>query len=67
MKVEKLVTTIIPVEIYCRPMCWAVVVTDKNNPKNDYVMAQFHSHTDAEFFVKQLPSQGLEVRKVVES
>lgn len=67
MKVEKLVTTVILVETYCRPMCWAVVVTDKNNPKNEHVMAQFHTHSDAEFFVKQLPPQGLEVRKIVES
>lgn len=65
MKLEKIVTITQVVETYCRPMSWAVVTIISERPRDEYVMALFHSKTDAEHFVNSLPPQNLEVRKVV--
>ena len=66
MKTEKTISTTVVVETYCRPMYWAVISAVSKNVGDEYVMAMFHSKTDAEFFVERLPPQNLEIRKIVE-
>lgn len=66
MRLEKVVTRLVPVETYCQPMFWAIDQTKSDRPDNEYVIAQFNSEHDAKFFVEKLPPQGLEVRRIVE-
>lgn len=66
MIIEKTITQTVQVDVYCRPMHWAVVTVPLSGyPDNPYVIAQFNSESDAKFFVANLPPQGLEVRKIV--
>ncbi len=65
MKTEKTITTTKAVYTYSRPMHWAVVTIMSNRESDEAVIAQFHSETDARFFVDKVPSQNLEVRKIV--
>jgi hypothetical protein len=63
IKTVKTVTTTVEVDTPCRPMYWAVISTGVSG--SEYVMAQFHTETDARHFVGSVPPQGLEVRKIV--
>lgn len=71
MQTEKTITTTKAVYTYSRPMHWAVVTIMSNRDRDEAVesleavIAQFHSETDARFFVDSLPPQNLEVRKIV--
>ncbi len=73
MIIEKTITQTVQVDVYCRPMQWAVVVVTpfqlldptSYDARHGEVIAQFHTEADAMFFVDRLPPQGLEVRKIV--
>jgi hypothetical protein len=73
MIIEKTITQTVQVQVCSRPMHWAVVTVTpfplldptSYDARHGEVIAQFHSETDAKFFVDILPPQGLEVRKIV--
>jgi hypothetical protein len=62
IKTVKTVTTTVEVDTPCRPMYWAVISTGAAGA--EYIMAQFNSENDARHFVRSVPPQGLEVRKI---
>lgn len=65
MKIEKQITMNTAVDVECRPMHWAVTTTLPPPTCADVVIAMFNSEADAGFFVKALPSQGLNVRRII--